>query len=320
MAIQRKEKVRQAGALAAALAERSGPADKIDCLSTAISIEAGGSSTLPSASTLAPRHRRSRWWVEALVIVWLGWVYDAITNLAPLHLNAALAHAGGILRLEQTLHIDPEHALDRWLAGHPSLGLAISDYYDNAHFVVTLALLGWLWWRRADLYRPMRNALVLVNLLAFVVFWLYPVAPPRMLPGFTDIVASTHAIGSWHTGALASQANQLAAMPSLHIAWALWCTVALWRISARVWVRVLAVIYPCLTAAAVLLTGNHFVLDILGGLLAMLAAFAIAALFAGRSWPRAKIGIVRGRPFIAKSAQPAYRMSQTCYEVRDQVD
>ncbi len=57
-------------------------------------------------------------------------------------------------------------------------------------------------------------------MLAFVVFWRYPVAPPRMLPGFTDVVASTHAFGSWHTGALASQANQLAAMPSLHIAWA----------------------------------------------------------------------------------------------------
>ncbi len=52
-----------------------------------------------------------------------------------------------------------------------------------------------------------------------------------MLDGFTDVVASTHALGSWHTGALASQANQLAAMPSLHIAWAVWCSVALWRIT-----------------------------------------------------------------------------------------
>src|ERR1700686_3487248 len=146
-----------------------------------------------------PVQQRSRWWVEALVIVWLGWVYDLITNLAPLRLHAALGHAEGLLSLEHTLHIDPEHALDQWLAGHHTLGLAISDYYDNAHFVVTLALLGWLWWRRADVYRPLRNALVLVNLLAFIVFWRYPVAPPRMLPGFTDIVADTHAIGSWHT-------------------------------------------------------------------------------------------------------------------------
>jgi hypothetical protein len=247
-------------------------------LSTAISIEGGRSSALPAAGLPAPLHRRSRWWVELLAVGWLLWVYDAITNLAPLRVNAALAHAAGVLSLEGTLHIDPERALDRWLAAHHSLGLAISDYYDNAHFLVTLSVLGWLWWRRADLYRPLRSALVLVNLLGFLVFWLYPVAPPRMLPGFTDIVASTHAIGSWHTGALASQANQLAAMPSLHIAWAVWCTLALWRLSARAWVRVAAAIYPCLTAAAVLMTGNHFVLDILAGVLVMAVALAIVEL------------------------------------------
>ena len=147
------------------------------------------------------------------MIVWLCWVYDAITNLAPLRLHVALAHARGVLHLEQSLGLDPELSLDRWLAGHHTLGL-----------------LGWLWWKRADIYRPLRNALVVVNLLGFAVFWLYPVAPPRMLPGFTDVVASTHAFGGWHTGALASHANQLAAMPSLHIAWAVWCTLALWRI------------------------------------------------------------------------------------------
>ena len=180
--------------------------------------------------------------------------------------------------MERALHIDPELALDRWLAGHHTLGLLVSDYYDNAHFLVTLTLLGWLWWRRADIYRPLRNSLVLVNLLAFLVFWRYPVAPPRMLDGFTDIVATTHAIGSWHTGALASSANQLAAMPSLHMAWAVWCTVAVWRMTSAVWARVAAVVYPCLTAMAVLATGNHFVLDIVGGLVVMAAAFAIVAL------------------------------------------
>jgi hypothetical protein len=226
---------------------------------------------LPGVGVSVRAPRRTRWWVEALAIVWLCWVYDTITNLAPLRNQVAIGHAEGILRLEQTLHIDPEHALDSWLAGHHTLGLILSDYYDNAHFVVTLGLLAWLWWRRADLYRPLRNSLVLVNVLGFIVFWLYPVAPPRLLvsQGFTDVVASTHAFGSWHTGALASQANQLAAMPSLHMAWAAWCGLALWRISERSVVRVLAVLYPCLTALAVIATGNHFVLDLVGGLVAM---------------------------------------------------
>jgi hypothetical protein len=258
----------------------AGPRDNIDSLSTtAISIETNASAqAVRSFGAFASARPRPRWWVEALAIVWLLWVYDAITNLAPLRLHLAVSHAWGVLHAEQSLHLDAELGLDRWLAGHHALGLLLSDYYDNAHFIVTFALLGWLWWRRTDLYAPLRNALVLVNVLAFIVFWRYPVAPPRMLTsyGFTDVVASTHAIGSWLTGVLASSANQLAAMPSLHIAWAVWCTLALWRISPRLWVRGLAVLYPCVTALAVLATGNHFVLDIVGGLAAMAAAMLLA--------------------------------------------
>jgi hypothetical protein len=228
----------------------------------------------------APEATRSRWWVELLTIGWLLWLYDAITNLAPLRLHTALHHAENILHLEQTLHIDPERTLDRWLAGHQTIGLALSDYYDNAHFIVTLGLLAWLWWKRADIYRPLRNTLILANLIAFVVFWQYPVAPPRMLAGFTDVVASTGAIGSWHTGALASHANEFAAMPSLHIAWAVWCSIVIWQLSSRVSARAIAVLYPCLTALAVLATGNHFVLDIIGGLLTIALSLAIAQLIA----------------------------------------
>lgn len=224
-----------------------------------------------------PAVARTPWWLEALTIGWLCWIYDAIDNLAPLRLHVALGHARAIVGLETTLGIAVEHPLDRWLASQHTLALALSDYYDNAHFVVTLGLLGWLWWRRPDVYRPLRNVLVLVNLIGFAVFWLYPVAPPRMLPGFVDVVAATHAIGSWHTGALASAANELAAMPSLHIAWAVWCTLAAWRAWGSRWVRALALVYPLVTAFAVLATGNHYVLDLFGGL----ATIALAALAVG---------------------------------------
>jgi membrane-associated phospholipid phosphatase len=204
----------------------------------------------------------------------------------------------------------------------------VSDYYDNAHFVVTLGVLGWLWWRRADIYRPLRNSLVLVNLLAFVVFWLYPVAPPRMLGGFVDIVDSTHAFGSFHSGSLASHADELAAMPSLHIAWAVWSSLALWRMSRRRWVRALAILYPCTTAFTVVATGNHFILDILGGLAAIALSVAIVTGLERRRASRA----VRTRTVAAgepeESARVAsrasqrrpYRLSQTCYEVGDRVD
>ncbi len=210
---------------------------------------------------------RPRWWVEALVVVWLCWVYDAINNLAPLRVHAAVAHGRAVLNLERALGLDPEVALNRWLATRHTLGLLLSDYYDNAHFVVTLGLLGWLWYRRADIYRPLRNVLVAINVLGLAVFWLYPTAPPRLLAGsgFDDVVASTGALGGWHTGPLAAAANQFAAMPSLHMAWAVWCSVVLWSLSRNIWVRVAAVLYPCLTCVAVLATGNHYLLDVLAG-------------------------------------------------------
>jgi membrane-associated phospholipid phosphatase len=287
-------------------------ADNIDGLSTVAPIDARAAAAAaplatvaPSAGALPQTRTRTRWWVEALTIAWRCWGYDAITNQAPLRMHAALAHGRELLNLEQSLHIDPERALDRWLAGHHTLGVLLSYYYDNAHFVVTLGLLGYLWWRRADIYAPLRNSLVLANVIAFAVFWLFPVAPPRLLPGFFDVVAASHTLGSWHTGSLASAANQLAAMPSLHIAWAVWCTLALWRITTRGWVRALAVVYPFVTGFAVLSTGNHYVLDVLGGLATIALSVAIVRLLDGRlRWPAPRAA--RGRPLLAGS-DPACR-------------
>jgi PAP2 superfamily len=234
----------------------------------------------PPVTPLDRSSKRPRVWFEVLVIVWLCWAYDAIANLAPLRQAAAHAHAASLLRAEQALHIDPEAWLEHWLGHHHWLAVAVSNYYDNAHFVVTLALVGLLWWRFPGQYRPLRTGLVLMNVIGMAVFWLYPTAPPRLLDParFPDIVANTQAFGSWHKGTLATAANQLAAMPSLHIAWAAWSALALWRVLPRrrwtgaVWA------YPAITSVAVMATGNHFLLDVVAGA----ATFAIAMLVADR--------------------------------------
>ncbi len=235
----------------------------------------------PEGVAVARESARPRWWGELLVIVFLAWAYDTIANLAPLREQVALAHGSAILSFERSLHIAPEAALNSWLVAHATLGAVLSYYYDNAHFVVTFGLLGWLWWKRADLYPPLRSSLVAINAIGLLVFWLYPVAPPRMLSGFTDVIASSHTFGSWHTGSLAADANQFGAMPSLHIAWAVWCTLVLWRLSANVWVRAAALAYPCVTAFAVLATGNHYLMDLFGGLLTVALAFALVPLARG---------------------------------------
>ncbi len=234
-----------------------------------------GSHVQGKSRALAAVQERPRWWLELLTIAWLAWVYDFINNLAPLRHSVAIAHALGVLNLEQSLHLTPELTLNRWLTAHHTLGAICSDYYDNAHFTVTLGLLGWLWWKRADIYRPLRTALVLMNILGLIVFWLYPVAPPRMLAGFSDVVADTGAFGSFHSGSLAQAANQYAAMPSLHMAWAAWCGLVIWQLSSKPWVRAVAVVYPCLTCVAVLATGNHFLLDVIAGLGTMALAVVL---------------------------------------------
>jgi membrane-associated phospholipid phosphatase len=95
-------------------------------------------------------------------------------------------------------------------------------------------------------------------------------------------VASSHAFGSWHTGTLATAANQLAAMPSLHIAWAAWSALALWRILAgRRWAW-LVWAYPAVTSVAVMATGNHYLLDVVAGAATMVVATVIADWFYAR--------------------------------------
>lgn len=217
---------------------------------------------------------RPRWWIEAFFIVWLLWIYDAVSNLAPMREAAAMRHAWGVLHFEQRLHIDPEKALNHWMSLHLGLGWWVSNYYDNAHFVVTLGLVWWLWWRRPEHYRGLRTSLVLINVIGFTVYWLWPMAPPRLLigGGFVDIVAVTHAFGAWHAGLLKSVANQFAAMPSLHMAWATWCAIVLWRLYGKHrWVATVW-LYPAVTAVAVMATANHFLTDVVAGVLTAFVA------------------------------------------------
>jgi membrane-associated phospholipid phosphatase len=110
-------------------------------------------------------------------------------------------------------------------------------------------------------------------------------------------------------------------MPSLHIAWAAWCTLALWRASDRAVVRVLAVAYPSLTGLAVLATGNHFLLDIVGGLAVLAVSVLLVGsrgrIFGGLPLPRLRVRRRARQRY--EPAATALRMSQSCYEVQDTV-
>jgi PAP2 superfamily len=241
----------------------------------------GAASEIPSASPPRGRiqtaaaqltqrfsDRRERAWllVDLLVIAWLIWLFDALNNLAPVRQGLAVSDGRSVLDFERSLGLDPEHALNTWLARHHELGEIVVFWYENVHIVVTLCVFAWLWWRRADSFGVMRATLVIVNLIALAVFWSFPVAPPRMLTGsYVDLVSSVHGLPVWQIGATALHSNQLCSLPSLHIAWATWCAIAVWHLSSRRSLRAVAVLYPFVTTLAVMATANHYLADAITG-------------------------------------------------------
>ncbi|MDG3010298.1 inositol phosphorylceramide synthase [Rhodococcus sp. D2-41] len=221
--------------------------------------------------------KRPPLWGEVLVVVALAWGYDLIEGLAPARRATALAHGQDLLVLEQWLRVDVEADLNSALLRAGSVvELAADYYYAMLHFAVTFAVLGWLYLRRPAGYRRWRNILVVVNAVALVVFWLYPVAPPRLLSGFVDTVVADHTLGSWGSPA-ASSANVYAAMPSLHVAWALWCAAAIAATARHGWVRSVVWIYPLLTGVVVIATANHYLLDTLAAVVVVAVSWALVA-------------------------------------------
>lgn len=235
------------------------------------------------------RDRRQQLWLllDLLIVAWLCWLFDAINNLAPVRQALAEHNGDGVLELERSLQLNPEHALDTWLARHNALSQIVVFWYENVHIVVTLAVFALLWWRRADLLGVMRWTLVIVNLIALAAFWSFPVAPARMLSGgYVDLVARANHLPVWQFGATALDSNQLCSLPSLHIAWATWCSIAIWHMTRPRSLRAIAVAYPFVTTFAVMATGNHFLADAVAG-----AAVTAAVFFAlSRSAIRRRLG------------------------------
>jgi membrane-associated phospholipid phosphatase len=216
-------------------------------------------------------------WIELAIVAWLFWLYDVINDFAPIRQALALRDATNLLSFERSAGLNPELTINHWLAAHAALGQIAAYYYFFAHALVTFGVLAWLWWKAPALYQRLRTSLVMVNLIAFVVFWRYPLAPPRSFPGlgYIDVIANSHALVSWHSGVLVHDADQFAAMPSLHVAWAIWCAVAVWRLTSRRVLRAAAIVYPLLTAFIVIATANHYLLDVLAGAATVALAFAL---------------------------------------------
>jgi hypothetical protein len=220
----------------------------------------------PDAGRSAARTRvrpRARLEIALLALLYVG--YSGARLLTDADLPSATAHAYDLLHIEVLLHLDVERVANHVFDASPLLALLGSYWYSLLHYVITPLVLLWAYRARPTHYRRVRNALVAGTAVGLAGFILLPMAPPRMLPGYVDTLAMTAQHGWWGEDAsaprgLGALTNQFAAMPSLHVGWAVAVAVAVVVVLKSPW-RWLAVIHPVLTLLVVVVTGNHYWLD-----------------------------------------------------------
>ena len=236
---------------------------------------------------------RYHWWHEVVLIAVGYAIYTVIRDTVPAHRTTAFHNARDIVRWETDLGLYHELGVNHWLAPIGWLTDVADYWYATAHFVVTIGVAIWILWKHPRRARSLRIAWYSMNVYALFGFAFYPLAPPRFLDranGFSyDFVDTIMKYGIWGSvgkkGSADGASNQYAAMPSMHIGWSTWCAIVIVVLSTRWWVKVLGVLYPVVTFVVILGTGNHFVLDAVGGLIALALGFVTSVV------------ITRHRPF-----------------------
>jgi len=226
--------------------------------------------------------RQRRWLREVGLIAAFYGVYSVLRDLhgeALASRAAALHNARLIIALERHLGLYHELGVQRLFLPHRGFIELWDGYYGTVHFVVAGAVLVYLYVRHPHDYRLWRNALAATTALALAVFAAFPVLPPRLLParyGFTDTLHTVGGLWDFSSGAIDELSNQFAAMPSLHTAWSLWCTVALASVVRSRWARAAMAVYPAATVFCIVVTGNHYVADAVAGALCLALAHRVA--------------------------------------------
>ncbi|MCP5028729.1 MAG: phosphatase PAP2 family protein [Actinomycetia bacterium] len=259
----------------------------------------------------------NRWWLEILFIFAFYVVYSAIRNQfgsAAVTPETALENARRVIDLEQNLGLFFEPELQARFIDNVAFIQFWNLFYGTFHFVVTGVALFWAYRRFNHRYRIWRNTLAFATALALVGFSLFPLMPPRLLEDcgtyggcadvdydFVDTAVEVGGLWSFDSGTMQSISNQYAAMPSLHLGWALWCTGVLYLYLRRWWAKLLIALYPLSTLFAVMVTANHYWIDAAGGVLIVVVGYGLGRMAAEQiaQWR------LRNRP-AAVSAQDSH--------------
>jgi hypothetical protein len=187
----------------------------------------------------------------------------------------AFANANRIESVEKVLGFAWEQSLQRAFLAIPDLVAALNLFYFVGHFLLTGIFFVWLYRRSRDGFTSFRDGFIAATALAVVIHWLYPTAPPRLAGvGLEDTLLQLSGIdiGSQTSSAIS---NPVAAVPSLHAAYALGVGIGLVRFARSRVARVAGVLYPPLVVLTIVVTGNHFLLDAIAGMLVLAVGFLL---------------------------------------------
>ena len=209
--------------------------------------------------------------------------YEAVRGLAGVGGYKPFGDATKVIDLERTLHIFWEPNIELWVTRHAHWLLDAADWtYINAHFALTIAALTFIYLRRNDSFYFVRNMFMIAMLIALVGYSVYPTAPPRLMPewGFTDAIQQFTGV-TVERGAGGALLNAYAAIPSMHVCFALMIGNSMSRLVGHRMLGICWRLYPLFIAFVVIATGNHYFTDvILGALTALVAALLSKQLLA----------------------------------------
>jgi membrane-associated phospholipid phosphatase len=213
--------------------------------------------------------------------------YRLVRGLAEGDAGAAFAHARDLISLERATHLFVEPSIQAWASSSRVLMGFSSWLYVNAQTTVTVAALVYLYVRHNRNFYFVRNMFMIAMFIALVGYTVFPTAPPRFMPewGFIDSVSDFTGVRVSHSSAsMTALFNPYAAVPSMHVAFALMIGWPLARLARRRFVSVLWLLYPLLMAFVIVVTANHFIVDALLGALTA-GASAYGAMWLARTRP-----------------------------------
>lgn len=189
--------------------------------------------------------------------------------------DGAYRHADGVWSFERAVHLPSERSLQDLMLHSETLVHTANYLYATVHFPAMVVFLGWMFTKKRAHYLWIRRAIVIQTMLALIGHLFFPLAPPRLLPGDGMVdTAAVYGPAVYGRPDSDSMANQFAAMPSLHVGWALAIAVGLIAAYRSRW-RWLWLLHPLVTMLVVVGTANHYWLDCLVGSALLGVALAV---------------------------------------------